>query len=327
MLSDGFQLELKRLFTLFCGQSKWLCWIIEKESSVRIAPSDVSEASLEERVLLRQLQFQGSTETFHRHHPLFQLPVFQNTETASVLFQRLQLGNSLLILCFPKPLAVISDKFDELIRERLREWNLRSYLAQHVSQLEERAESAENRLNELRTAWEEQVTALLEDWKSSYPQFNITMEDNLPTFFLNEFSEQKIKEQLDLSLSMLRYLHPTEHQFYLTRSAIVQPAVQKQETAPASLTGSQRAAILLDKYEESARSAQKKGIAVNGKSIAENLQPSISPPAITDALKKNRKSISTLIYQHPDKWPLLRKHLKPVKELHERNQFNTFANQ
>lgn len=72
---------------------------------------------------------------------------------------------------------------------------------------------------------------------------------------------------------------------------------------------------LLDRYETAAFQAQKAGFEVNGKNVARFCTPIVSPPAITDALKKNAAKIESTILQHPNQWPLIRKSLKPLREI------------
>jgi hypothetical protein len=72
---------------------------------------------------------------------------------------------------------------------------------------------------------------------------------------------------------------------------------------------------LLDRYETAAFQAQKAGFEVNGKNVARFCSPIVSPPAITDALKKNAAKIESTILQHPNQWPLIRKSLKPLREI------------
>lgn len=72
---------------------------------------------------------------------------------------------------------------------------------------------------------------------------------------------------------------------------------------------------LLERYEESASKAKMKGLSVNGKNVARFLTPSITPPAITDALKKNSKRIHFLLEKYPSKWKLIRAGLRPLSNI------------
>lgn len=77
---------------------------------------------------------------------------------------------------------------------------------------------------------------------------------------------------------------------------------------------------LLDRYEESAETIQSKSLPINGKNVAKYLDPPVTPPAITDSVKKNEKRIRFLLNQYNEKWPLIRKYLKPIERLNDLNQ-------
>jgi hypothetical protein len=81
---------------------------------------------------------------------------------------------------------------------------------------------------------------------------------------------------------------------------------------------------LLDKLEEAAKNIEKKGMLINGKLVAQFLTPPISPPAITDILKKNILKIENKLRLFPNNWLLIRKHLKPLRELEFKNQIITY---
>jgi hypothetical protein len=82
---------------------------------------------------------------------------------------------------------------------------------------------------------------------------------------------------------------------------------------------------LLDKLEEAAWNIEKKGMVINGKLVAQFLNPPVSPPAITDILKKNILKIENKLRLFPNNWMLIRKHLKPLRELEFKNQISTYS--
>jgi len=43
--------------------------------------------------------------------------------------------------------------------------------------------------------------------------------------------------------------------------------------------------------------------------------PSVTPAAISDALKKHSKKIMTLFEQEPNRWSILRNEFRPVKNI------------
>jgi len=80
----------------------------------------------------------------------------------------------------------------------------------------------------------------------------------------------------------------------------------------------QKVLELLDRYEAAAIQVSEKGWAINGKNMASQLHPPVTPPAITDAVKKNKSKITYLLQQYPDKWSNIRKYIKPISALDER---------
>lgn len=83
---------------------------------------------------------------------------------------------------------------------------------------------------------------------------------------------------------------------------------------------------LLNKLENVAKIIESKGMVINGKSIAQNIVPPVSPPAITDILKKNISKIENKMKEYPSNWQLIRKYLKPLREL-EFKQYIEIYNQ
>ena len=76
-----------------------------------------------------------------------------------------------------------------------------------------------------------------------------------------------------------------------------------------------RALEILDSYEESARRCLMAGLKITGKNVAGHLEPPVSPPAITDAVKKNAKRIAFYLDKHPTRWKNIRNGLKPLQNL------------
>lgn len=77
---------------------------------------------------------------------------------------------------------------------------------------------------------------------------------------------------------------------------------------------------LLNRYEFAAEFLRDKSLPINGKNVAKHLDPPVTPPAITDAVKKNEKRIQFLLNQYTEKWPLIRINLKPIERLNDSRQ-------
>jgi hypothetical protein len=76
--------------------------------------------------------------------------------------------------------------------------------------------------------------------------------------------------------------------------------------------------LLLNKYEEAAKELMNSGDMVNGKNIAAQLH--VTPPALSDAIRKASSKINQLLINYPDRWLIIRKHLKPIQRITESNR-------
>lgn len=95
---------------------------------------------------------------------------------------------------------------------------------------------------------------------------------------------------------------------------------EKQKPTPSIVNNKkEKTAHLLDKYETAAEQAISNGLTVNGKNVAAQLNPPVTPPAITDAIKKNRSKIAYLLQQYPEKWTQIRKSIRPISILDQNN--------
>jgi hypothetical protein len=123
-----------------------------------------------------------------------------------------------------------------------------------------------------------------------------------------------LKKNLQEACEFASYLNPELHQIELHHFHI-QSVLSQEEVSPIERQSTQQKVIdLLDKYEEAATKAQRLGFAVNGKFVAAQCNPPISPPAVSESLKKYSDKIGQLLKQHPNQWKLIRKALKPIRE-------------
>ena len=74
---------------------------------------------------------------------------------------------------------------------------------------------------------------------------------------------------------------------------------------------------LLDNLEQAAEKLLENNIRVNGTNLGNTLQKKITAAAISEALKKHRKSIIQLFSQYPERWKLLRNEFRAVRKMEE----------
>jgi hypothetical protein len=73
--------------------------------------------------------------------------------------------------------------------------------------------------------------------------------------------------------------------------------------------------ILLDKLENAARQVKSKNMLLTSQNLVGELPTPVSPPAISDALKKHRNKILYLFREFPTRWELIRKEFRPVQNI------------
>lgn len=72
---------------------------------------------------------------------------------------------------------------------------------------------------------------------------------------------------------------------------------------------------LLDKYENAAQSVISKNDNLTSINVGKACPDPISAPAITDSLRKHKKKILYLFDKYPEKWEMLRRDFRPVRNL------------
>lgn len=93
---------------------------------------------------------------------------------------------------------------------------------------------------------------------------------------------------------------------------------QPSDRVPEQINSSvryERTLKLLNRYEKAAVILAQKGLPITGVNLGQACLPPISAAAISDALKKHKKKITTLLLGHPNQWTILRNHFKPVQNL------------
>lgn len=127
---------------------------------------------------------------------------------------------------------------------------------------------------------------------------------------LRKLSFQELKQNVNDSIDTAFHLNfGTEtiqlSNIHLSKVNVVRNSQNEKE--------SDKTLQLLNRYEEAALNILEDRLIVNGKNIAAYLN--ISPPAVTDAIKKHNKRISFLINRYPDRWINIKKGLKPIQNI------------
>ena len=70
--------------------------------------------------------------------------------------------------------------------------------------------------------------------------------------------------------------------------------------------------LLLDKLEKAAQEAKSNNFSLTSANVGKLLPTPITAPAISDALKKHKKTILYLLKKYPDKWRIIRNEFRPL---------------
>ena len=322
---ERFSVEATHLFSHIYGESTWFAWISAGNESRFLAPEHQRSCTTEERFFLLQ-----QTQTF-TNEP-FSLPTnhsfFRYSEaelTIRWIFQVIQLEQIQVLIAIPAVKSAFLPLTASLLKEKHRDWQWRIQAGELIDRQQQHISNLEQKLQATTSASDQRLLRLLTQWKRSQ-QAEVLLPPDFHTVLDASLTEHELIHQLNAALRLAQFTQPTAAVINLNHTHVtpIKPTITSE--APRILSPNQRAVLLLDKYEAAARTAHHNGLVVNGKTIAEHMQPSISPPAITDALKKHRKGITLALEEFPEKWELLRKYLKPVKQLNEQAFFkNTYT--
>lgn len=171
----------------------------------------------------------------------------------------------------------------------------------------------------------------------SYELFFISFCNSIITSFsLNEsieitnegyqFLSEKTKSVIEITyviesaIELSRLITPglalltlTENHFKVIQNELNNLSLNKDKNTV--MSSNDRVYELLNKYEQAAQNLFQKSEVINGRTISQNVSPPVSPPAITDSIKKNSRKIEKYLKDYPEKWPLIRKSLKPIREM------------
>ncbi len=83
-----------------------------------------------------------------------------------------------------------------------------------------------------------------------------------------------------------------------------------------------RTVKLLNNLERAAIIVENNNLSFTGKNIGKAHENPITHAAITDALKKQKKTVKTLISDYPDEWKIIRNKFKPLLNILEENKYD-----
>lgn len=219
-------------------------------------------------------------------------------------------------------LSVLTTEHERVIEERVFLQNVEKInlkTERKIAQLKDHLASTEQ-------LYSSAIRNILNDFKVKYEK-----ELNKEFIFSDKIAAQLAKERLSIefiedvvrnAIYLAYNLNISSQTIQITEDHIQIDKNQEVSTSRIEhIKNEDKIGVLLDRYEEAALKARDKDLVVNGKNIASQLDPRVTPPAITDAVKKNGNKISYLLQQYPEKWSLVRKYIKPIQNIDQDENF------
>ncbi|MGM0477893.1 MAG: hypothetical protein ACQERC_01635 [Bacteroidota bacterium] len=204
--------------------------------------------------------------------------------------------------------------------------------AQHSEQKTQIADY-EERLATSERLYSSAIRSILKEFIEPYEremERSIIIHDELVHYFAKQqLSIDRIKTYLEKMVTVAYHVNLESEQIELTKAfaaALIKDTPNPPRQSTPDLRETDKVIALLDRYETAANRVEKQGGILNAKNIARSLETPVTPPAITDAVKKNKSKIGYYLKQFPDRWSLIRQHIRPIERLDDTSQ-GTFLRQ
>jgi len=313
------QSTLTTLLGSFFDETTTCAWFIGNQQSYYIHNQRIENCTIEETVVVKKITNDLKSAVFQVSKTALLFRIRPEIKTSSFHKINFLSGESLLISTVSSLEIVVI--FERILKNQLADLAKRQHILHIIDNESTKTNSLQQENAALRLLRKNEVQVIIHQWEKSLLPNRVIV---TPSFYQKIdllSTNEAIVYQLNTAFELIQFLTPglNEYQLtavYFTSSDNQQQASNKRINNSISLTRN-RAELLLDKYEQAAQVALDNAQVINGKTIANFLQPAVSPPAITDALKKNRKAIKALLDENPSKWGLLRNYLKPIKNISE----------
>lgn len=304
---------IQTVLPLIHGEKDWFAWFLGQSDSFHLSVNHQRPQSLEERILMKHLSTQLTNPfiSITSSHLCFQF-IAESSNKINQLYC-IQTENFELVIAGKAATEQQITTIKTAFQLEARKMQLKKQSIQLIQRLQESQEELQQQIElfkeQRKVALQEQVS----QWILNQNQ-EISVAPGVIELILQSPSPIAIQSVLDQALQLALYTQIDLHSPIILRQEHIElhATIIKSQTRNRLYT---RAELLLDKYETSAQRIDLKKAIITGRTLAEHLEPPVSPPAITDAIKKNRKAIAQAMQQHPDRWPLIRNYLKPLKDL------------
>lgn len=229
-----------------------------------------------------------------------------------------------------KEKMVLSNLLSSILRSEhqrvLNEYKLLSHMEHNQKIQLNRLNQLESNLKQSERLYTSALAVIVKDIVKSYElelDKQITVNDDVVYLLAKErLTQKQISEILENAIYVAYNLNISQTNIEITSSLVYIDNVNKTEDKLNKQEVLDKVKLLLDRYEQAAEEALIQGLPVNGKNVAKYLDPPVTPPAITDAVKKNEKRIYYLLERFPNHWKLIRVRLRPLAQIDQHVQRN-----
>ena len=302
--------EIKTLLTLAVTESNWAVCLFSSEECFVFNAAFVQEMPMEYKsILIQALTSATSKQHLPSHHVLLKNLHF----TGATHFSSWSEADLTFVLFSDSHQSERENQWIQLIRNCFESILQRRNLSIYLQAKNDHIEQVSKQFTHLNDQHHRFIRDYLKKESETRNWIITASESFVQGFVTASCTMQQLDEIIQKRVLQNQFLFSSDS-INLEVADLVFISVL-QTNLPKRTSTQDRTEILLNRYEQSAQRAKEMGIEINGKTIAELMNPSVSPPAVSDALKKNRKTIAELLRNHPEKWPLIRMKLKPLQYL------------
>lgn len=337
---------LERVWEIFPGIADVSgCWRDYNQQLCYQLSDTLLSLSPEEEVQIQKLRNTKATHNWLAAVNLFQQPNFktltldheQNHRALAIYFESpVDNQMDILVIDFSEKIVLKNDDLDFKSLSTTEKFLLSTFLTQqlqaeykrviqerslltHFSQTATSQQAnlvlLQDKLNETEVKYKHAITNLIAsvttELSQQYDKIISLQEGVIERLASESLTFEQIKSMLSAAASTAYHLNLFSKEISIAPALLHFPSEEKGTTKTRSAR-KDKVFYMLDRYEDGAVKAKEKGLLVNGKNVAANLEEPISPPAITDAIKKNQKRIRFLLNEYPNHWPNIRKGLRPL---------------
>jgi hypothetical protein len=308
------QLDTEELFTLQKWRKKQLKQYWSNSSNlITNTPKESAQTTLydEESLRVLLLFFKSSVDGgndllilhFPRNYSIQQMDLHFSSITTT---EKNMLSNMIS--------SILHAEFDRVEKERV----LIQLFSEHAQSAQNEVELLQQKLKFTEDLFSQSLRFFVDDFvqeleKELNCQFEISNEF-IQKLAQSHISFNSIQQVIKNALYAAFHLFPNQTCIHVPIS-LLKIEQETKEVKSLKTNHKDKTIDLLDRYETAALRCNQMNQPVNGKNIAAHLDPPITPPAITDAIKKHKQRIQLLLDEFPSKWTSIRSGLRPIAQM------------